>query len=487
LIMAFGQVKAATRLTGMELRQFTEAGVPLLDILAKQMGKTTAEMVEMISDGKVGFPEVEKAIFGMSAEGGKFFNLMERQSKTFDGVMSNLRDNIGRVARNVIGLTDTGEVVKGGFFDKLSTAASNLLMWFDKNRESIIAFLQNGLNVLLSVGQQVINVVTTLYGWVKTLIDGFRSGEGTFGYVAAIFQTIWDWIKQVADTIKGPLIEAWERMKSAVQPILPLLQALAVVFGAILFGAIMGFISLLGFLIETVSRIFSGIVQIVSGALQVIQGLFEIVTGFFIGLLTGDWEQFRQGWANLWNGIKNIFVGAWNAITGIFQAAWNAVKNIFTTMFNFLIGHSIVPDIVNGIIGWFSRIPSGIANALRNVGSAIASPFQRGFDLIKAGVDKVRGFLQRINPFHRESPSLVDNITKGVDVILRQYDKIASMEIQRPIVPEPILSSQPVANTGSSIIVNIERSLIANDAAAQDIGELVGDAILKKLHNSVKV
>jgi tape measure domain-containing protein len=174
LIMAFGQVKAATRLTGMELRQFTEAGVPLLDILAKQMGKTTAEMVEMISDGKVGFPEVEKAIFGMSAEGGKFFNLMERQSKTFDGVMSNLRDNIGRVARNVIGLTDTGEVVKGGFFDKLSTAASNLLMWFDKNRESIIAFLQNGLNVLLSVGQQVINVVTTLYGWVKTLIDGFR-------------------------------------------------------------------------------------------------------------------------------------------------------------------------------------------------------------------------------------------------------------------------------------------------------------------------
>ncbi len=99
----------------------------------------------------------------------------------------------------------------------------------------------------------------------------------------------------------------------------------------------------------------------------------------------------------------------------------------------------------------------------------------------------MRGFLERINPFHRESPSLVDNITKGVDVILGQFDKIASMEIQRPIVPEPVLSSQPVANAGSSIVVNIERSLIANDAAAQDIGELVGDAILKKLHNSVKV
>jgi tape measure domain-containing protein len=92
LIMAFGQVQAATKLTGSELRQFTEAGVPLLGTLAKQFGKTAAEIQDMVSDGKIGFKDVEAALASMSGEGGKFNNLMEKQSQTLGGMISNLSD-----------------------------------------------------------------------------------------------------------------------------------------------------------------------------------------------------------------------------------------------------------------------------------------------------------------------------------------------------------------------------------------------------------
>lgn len=99
LILAFGQVKAATRLTGMELRQFTETGVPLLDELAKVTGKTVAVIKEeLIPAGKISFDLVKQALFNATREGGKFFNLMEKQSRSFGGRVSTMTDKFGLLA-----------------------------------------------------------------------------------------------------------------------------------------------------------------------------------------------------------------------------------------------------------------------------------------------------------------------------------------------------------------------------------------------------
>lgn len=101
LILAFGQVQAATKLTGAELRQFSEAGVPLLGALAAELGKTEAEIVEMVSDGAIGFDTMKAALAGLSGEGGKFFNLMDKQSQSLGGLWSNLKDQITFTARAI--------------------------------------------------------------------------------------------------------------------------------------------------------------------------------------------------------------------------------------------------------------------------------------------------------------------------------------------------------------------------------------------------
>lgn len=98
LILAFGQVKAATKLTGNELRQFTEAGVPVLEALAKHFGKTTAEVQAMVSEGAVGFADMEAALNSLTAEGGKFFNLMDKQSQSLGGLWSTIKDNVNLTA-----------------------------------------------------------------------------------------------------------------------------------------------------------------------------------------------------------------------------------------------------------------------------------------------------------------------------------------------------------------------------------------------------
>lgn len=101
LANVFGQVKLAGRLMGQDLMQFTNAGVPLIAALAKNLGVTEGEIKKMVEAGKIGFPEVQKALTGMTTEGGKFFNLMDSQSKSFNGIMSNIGDNIGQFMTGV--------------------------------------------------------------------------------------------------------------------------------------------------------------------------------------------------------------------------------------------------------------------------------------------------------------------------------------------------------------------------------------------------
>lgn len=93
LILAFGQMKTATKLTGMELRQFTEAGVPLLDEIAKASGTTAAAIKKAMEDGAgPSFEVARQALVNLSSEGGRFNNLMGEQALTLAGKWSNLAD-----------------------------------------------------------------------------------------------------------------------------------------------------------------------------------------------------------------------------------------------------------------------------------------------------------------------------------------------------------------------------------------------------------
>ena len=102
----------------MELRQFTEAGVPLLDEVSKVMGKPVAEIGKLVSAGKVGFPIVQQALANLSGEGGRFNNLMEKQSQTFSGMMSNLDDAWTNFLRTAgAPLLEVGKKILGWLLD----------------------------------------------------------------------------------------------------------------------------------------------------------------------------------------------------------------------------------------------------------------------------------------------------------------------------------------------------------------------------------
>ena len=94
LVYLYGTTMTQGRMFTQDLRQFMGRGIPLAEELAKQFGVTKDKVQELVSSGKVGAKEFNEAIMAMSSEGGKFAGLMEAQSKTINGQISNIEDAI---------------------------------------------------------------------------------------------------------------------------------------------------------------------------------------------------------------------------------------------------------------------------------------------------------------------------------------------------------------------------------------------------------
>ena len=134
LILAYGQVRSATVLRGQELRQFTEAGIPMVDALAKKFSELNGTMVtsadvlnKLIPTRQVPFEMVKEVLEDMTNEGGRFYNMQLVLADTLAGKWSNLRD-----AWEVMlsGIAD-GRTLVGQFFKLAVSGTTELIKSLD--------------------------------------------------------------------------------------------------------------------------------------------------------------------------------------------------------------------------------------------------------------------------------------------------------------------------------------------------------------------
>ncbi len=140
----FGKIKARGKAMTEELNMLSDRGIPILDALAKSFGVSKNEIFEMASQSKLTADIVEKALRGMSEEGGMFEDQMAKQSKTLAGIWSTLKDNIFLLAAEFgNAIAETGDLKE--VMGDLIGLAQQGVKWFkelDKEtRKNILAGL----------------------------------------------------------------------------------------------------------------------------------------------------------------------------------------------------------------------------------------------------------------------------------------------------------------------------------------------------------
>lgn len=201
-----GKARQAGRLYGDDLNRLNDRGIPLTATLAKNFGITSMEVRKLVEQGRVGFSALDDAIKTVTSEGGLFYGMLEKTSKDYGGVMSNLEDNI-LTAKKAFGapinnalvpvMLDTIKMLqqmKPQFAElgeamapvvaSLATAFKDMLAWIAENGKQVLALVQTygplvakalALATAVKAAQMVFGALSAIVRGITGTISGFTS------------------------------------------------------------------------------------------------------------------------------------------------------------------------------------------------------------------------------------------------------------------------------------------------------------------------
>lgn len=190
LAVIYGKARTQGTLFAEDINQLTEAGVPIIQEFAKNLGVGTENVKKLASEGKIGFKDLEKAFITLTSNGGQFEGLTKKLGDSFAGRVSTLEDNFIKISRSIgTALLPIFEVAVNGAikaieilgrlpaiveknkatFALLGTAVSvyaiaqtrSFIIEQLKNKESLISIIrQRGLTAATNIGTNVQRIRT---------------------------------------------------------------------------------------------------------------------------------------------------------------------------------------------------------------------------------------------------------------------------------------------------------------------------------------
>ena len=239
---------------------------------------------------------------------------------------------------------------------------------------------------LMDVGRSLGPVLAQLSGAGAQLMGALRGLWASIQPLIAQLQSLW--------AIVGPQL-------------LPVLQLLGIIIVGVVVTAFGLLVGVLAGVIAAIAGFLQGVIIVVQGIVQVFTGLVQIISGIvalIVDVCTGNFGQLASDLGLIWQGILNVVQGTFTAILGIIVAVlgavigfvWGFVTTIigfFTSLYNALVGGSIVPDMVNGIINWFMQLAS---RALSMIASMIANVIMKFLDMRSQAISTVQNMVSGV-------------------------------------------------------------------------------------------
>lgn len=324
LALNLGQVKAQGKLTGRELRDFAVAGVPLVQVLAAQYGKTTAQIKKMVSAGRIGFKDVVQAFQAMSGEGGKFENLLSKMSQTLTGKWTTAVDNV--------------RIALASFIDPIKPQLKIILDFVIKFAQAVDK-MPNGFKVVIASVAAILAILGPIIGSIGLIL-------GLVGSVAIVWPAI---------------------MAGVALVLVPLLKIVAVitllVIGAKLLANAFG---------TTWADIGSGLMRFARFATGFLRN-FRSNWGILTRWIENNWKIV------LGNAVKILFTATKNMIDN-FKVLMNKIAAALGFTFGAFFSGSIKSALDDALMSfgkWAVSVIDGVINLGRTIKDVLTRAFAR--------------------------------------------------------------------------------------------------------------
>ena len=332
VVQNYSQVRAATKLTGHELKDFTRAGIPLLATLSElRFGtkKSTGAIRDLMRQGKISFEEVEKAFKVMTSAGGLFYNLSKEMSKTLFGRFQKLLDMVlelaiaygKKLAPAMHKVITLGERTVG-----MLKGLNNDTLRFTLVIGALLAALGPGMLIIKAIGVllgvlsvKVVAIATAVALVVDDIIVWFKGGRSVLGLLVGDVENAKKRVLPFLNIAKGLLMQ--------VVGILERLAIIAVQLGSWLWGMFGGVLT--SFFSKSFGRLKEVLVDIAGQIKLLLAGISLLLDG----IIEKDGSKVKDGlveifWA-LYEIAKLIVVDLFGYVL---EQAWILIKEIASTI-----------------------------------------------------------------------------------------------------------------------------------------------------------
>ena len=282
--------------------------------------------------------DIAKQTGDMFAKFDMFRPIREGWSKSMNWIKNNVGPVVGGIMNAFRGATSDS----GSFFDTVKEKAAPAITLFRNVGQTIWKAL--GI-VWQLIGPEVKKTVGIIIKFAKQL---WSSLGPQFQKLATLF---------------GPLIEAIGHLWNLMKPFVGFL--LVVFLGAlkILWSTING----------AIGPVFVAFAKILGNIAQVVINVVKLILDIINGDWKKAWHDAQQIVAGTFAAIGNLIKGAWNMIVGIVKGFVMGIVHFFEWLWDQLVGHSIIPDMINAIIMWFVKLPIEILKAIGTLVRNIAA------------------------------------------------------------------------------------------------------------------
>ena len=484
-IVAITQVFGKGKLQAEELnQQLGEAMPATLKLLRDQLGVTQPQLMELVKTGKITGDDLIKA-FTKIGESSKFLKGAATGAETLNGVWQNFKESIqtqlgqffldnskqikqavgelgpalGQLIKDAapafLGLIDAFTKLVGYFkqavdwYSKLSPGTQNLILKLVALGAAVgpivlvlgsllgaFAGIAAGVAALLTpVGLVIAAIVAVgvavaaVIIWIKKFggansevgkaIKDFWNGlyDAVIGPVVDGFKLLWQGVLDAFDQIKGAIggnQGAWKSWGGFLKTVFDFVKNYVIAWVAALGTYLKGLLNVVGYIFRAIGSVISGVIKIFKG-----------LTDFLAGVFTGDWSRALRGLKEIWDGIWDAVYGTLanlsKAVGNLAITIYKTIVTFFKKLYDELVGHSIVPDMVRAIIAWFNKLIAPIRNVLNSIAgffSGFGSKIKTFVNLFKQGVHDA-------NTWFAQLPGKIKNALSSLASTLFNFGKNA--------------------------------------------------------------